>query len=92
MRFRLACLLSCALLAPVARAKAWTDAHVRDAEAKLRLVPAEQRIEVALDLAVAVRGGWLERLDLTGLDEGLTPAESEPALAVLMDHVARWRG
>lgn len=83
MRFRLAFLLCCALLTPFATAHAWTDAHVRDAQAKLRLVPAEQRVEVALDLSVAVRGGWLERLDLPGLDEGLTPAESEPALALL---------
>jgi hypothetical protein len=85
MRFRLAFLLYCAFLAPLVtvKARAWTDAHVRDAQAKVRLLPAEQRVEVVLDLAVAVRGGWLERLDLTGLEDGLTPAGLDPAQAVL---------
>jgi hypothetical protein len=68
-------------LAPRA-AQAWTEAHVREVHATLT-VDAGDKLQVALDLALEVRGGWLERLELPGLDEGLVLAEQEPVLAIL---------
>jgi hypothetical protein len=66
-------------------ARAWTEAHVREADVALSLCD-DGRLEVELDLALEVRGGWLEQLELPGLDEdGLTLAEGEPALALLED-------
>ncbi|HEX6244238.1 MAG TPA: hypothetical protein VFZ61_25150, partial [Polyangiales bacterium] len=82
MRCWLLLLLVCALFAP-REAHAWTDAHVREAEASLVLDLDQQRVAVTLDLAVDVRGGWLERLELTGLDEGLTPEPVDAASALL---------
>jgi hypothetical protein len=82
MRFRLLLLLVCALVRPQL-AHAWTDAHVRDALARVELDLPAQRVQVTLDLAVEVRGGWLERLDLAGLEEGLVPDPTQPAWALL---------
>jgi hypothetical protein len=85
MRSRLLvpCLL-CALLGFLrpSAARAWTEAHVRAAHVTLAL-RAPGRLEVAVDLALEVRGGWLERLELPGLDDGLELAAEQPALAVL---------
>jgi hypothetical protein len=69
------------LLAPSA-SRAWTEAHVREAHAALALTSAED-VAVELDLALEVRGGWLEQLELPGLDQGLVLAAQEPAVAVL---------
>jgi hypothetical protein len=64
-------------------ARAWTEAHVREADVALSLRD-DGRIDVELDLALEVRGGWLEQLELPGLDDGgLTLAKEEPALALL---------
>jgi hypothetical protein len=62
-------------------ALAWTRAQVREVQARLEL-EASGRTRVQLSLAVAVEGGWLERLELPGLDEGLELAQ-EPAWVVL---------
>lgn len=64
------------LLAPVT-AHAWTDAHVQTASAALRLSP-EGALDVDLTVRVHVRGGWLEALEVAGLD---------PALALVDENV-----
>jgi hypothetical protein len=64
------------LLAPVT-AHAWTDAHVQTASAALRL-SAEGALDVDLTVRVHVRGGWLEALEVAGLD---------PALALVDENV-----
>jgi hypothetical protein len=63
------------LFAPCA-GRAWTRAHVREVHARLDLEETGQT-QVRLELVVDVRGGWLERLELPGLDEGLR-LSSEP--------------
>jgi hypothetical protein len=77
------CVLALALwlFAPSA-GRAWTEAHVREAHAALALSGAD-RVAVELELVLEVRGGWLEQLELPGLDEGLVLAEQEPAVAIL---------
>lgn len=60
-------------------ARAWTRAQVRDAVAEVT-PRADGQLEVRLDLGLVVQGGWLERLELPGLDEGLTLA-AEPTLS-----------
>jgi hypothetical protein len=82
MLFRLAASLAlvAGLVVPSV-ALAWTRAQVREVHARLEL-EASGRTRVQLSLAVAVEGGWLERLELPGLDEGLQLAP-EPAWAVL---------
>ncbi len=60
-------------LAWVSPAQAWTRAQVRDARVDLQL-GSETSLEVALELGVEVFGGWLEQLDVSGL-EGLEDAE-----------------
>lgn len=61
------------LLAPVP-AHAWTDAHVQTASAALRLSP-EGALDVDLTVRVHVRGGWLEALEVAGLDPALVLAD-----------------
>jgi hypothetical protein len=61
------------LLAPVT-AHAWTDAHVQTASAALRLSP-EGALDVDLTVRVHVRGGWLEALEVAGLDPALVLAD-----------------
>lgn len=58
-------------------AHAWTDAHVQTASAALRLSP-EGALDVELTMRVHVRGGWLEALEVAGLD---------PALVLVSDTV-----
>ncbi|MBX3248252.1 MAG: hypothetical protein KF901_13820 [Myxococcales bacterium] len=55
-------------------ALAWTDTHVQTASASLR-VHEDASVDVALVVRVQVRGGWLESLEIAGLDPGLTVAE-----------------
>lgn len=75
------CVLALALLPSAARA--WTEAHVREADVALR-VRDGGGLDVELDLALEVRGGWLEQLELPGLDEGdLTLADGELPVARL---------
>jgi hypothetical protein len=68
----------CALAAP-SRAVAWTDSSVRSVKA-LVTVAADGSARVALRVAVRVHGGWLEGLELAGLDPGLTLDPSAPTI------------
>ncbi|HJK89766.1 MAG TPA: hypothetical protein RMH26_03430, partial [Polyangiaceae bacterium LLY-WYZ-15_(1-7)] len=65
----LAAWLAAGLGAP-GRAHAWTDAQVRTVKAEVR-VDAAARAEVQLAVEVRVRGGWLEGLEVAGLDPEL---------------------
>jgi hypothetical protein len=56
-----------ASLAVPSPASAWTDATVRTASADIALTP-DGRARVALRARVRVDGGWLEGLDVEGLD------------------------
>ncbi len=58
-----------ALLAAVlpSRALAWTDAQVHGADAEVTMSP-EGRAEVLLTLELRVRGGWLQGLEVAGLE------------------------
>jgi hypothetical protein len=67
-----------------ARAHAWTDAHVREVDVDL-VVGGEGRTQVTLTLGVEVQGGWLERLDLPGIDDELDPEAPPAAWLVLPD-------
>jgi hypothetical protein len=67
-RWALIAFLLCSISTP---ARAWTRAHVREADVELVLAT-EGSLEVSIDLTVEVTGGWLERLeiaDLSGLPE-----------------------
>jgi hypothetical protein len=74
-------LLVLSLAEPVA---AWTNAHVRELTAEIE-PHADGRAEVTLELSVDVQGGWLERLDLPGLDEDLSIDPNQGAWLVLED-------
>lgn len=59
-----------ALLAPTAlpsSARAWTDAQVHGADADVTMGP-DGRAEVTLTLSLRVRGGWLQGLEVAGLE------------------------
>lgn len=58
-------------------AHAWTDAHVQTASATLRLAE-DGQLEVALAVRVHVRGGWLESLEVAGLDPSLVLVDAAP--------------
>jgi len=64
------------LPAPVA---AWTDASVHSVKAEVR-VDAEGGARVALRVGVRVHAGWLEGLELAGLDPALTLDPAAPAV------------
>jgi hypothetical protein len=66
------------------RAHAWTDAHVREVEVEIALAD-EGRAQVTMLLSVEVGGGWLERLDLPGLDEELDAGAPPTAWLELPD-------
>ncbi len=68
-------------LATAAPAHAWTEANVRSVHARL-VLDRDATAEVALDLTVHVRGGWLEQLDLAGLDPDLALDETTPPVLV----------
>lgn len=56
-----------AMLLPL-RAVAWTEAQVESVQAEVALEPSGEAL-VAMELRVRVRGGWLEALEVAGLDE-----------------------
>lgn len=74
--FAALCFVLCLGVTP--RAQAWTSARVRDVRADLAIA-GDGSATVELDVGVEVLGGWLERLDLEGLDEDLVLDEHEPA-------------
>ncbi len=65
-------------------AQAWTDAHVRSVRAHVEVQP-EGRARVAMELLVRIHGGWLEGLEVAGLDPDLTLDEGKPPWAVSDD-------
>lgn len=80
-----------ASLAP-ARASAWADATVRSASARVR-IDERAHAHVAIDATLRIDGGWLEALELDGLDEGLVldpldPVTMAPAPAADADGIA----
>ncbi len=62
------------LLCPVA-ASAWTDAVVRSVHAEARVQP-DASVHVTLTATVRVHGGWLEGLEIAGLDDDLVLDEA----------------
>lgn len=60
-------------------AAAWTDASVRSVKAAVVVAP-DGTAQVALRVAVRVHGGWLEGLELVGLDPLLTLDPALPAI------------
>lgn len=73
-----------AVFAPSARASAWTDAAVQSARATVDVGP-DGRAIVALELRVGVHGGWLEGLEVAGLDPDLELDPDKPAWGVAED-------
>ena len=65
-------------------AQAWTDANVRSASASID-VASDGSALVALQLQVRVAGGWLEGLELTGLDPNLELDPNKPVWVASME-------
>jgi len=56
-------------LGGAAPARAWTRSELESADAHVHIWPSGQAL-VALSLELTVRGGWLSRFEVTGLDPG----------------------
>lgn len=65
-------------------AHAWTEAAVRSVQAQV-VIDEEARAQVSLTATVRVRGGWLEGIELAGLDPDLELDESSVPWAVGLD-------
>ncbi len=65
------CLLVLSGFEAPSRARAWTEAQVQSAQARVEIQPSGE-VKVHMRLAVHVHGGWLEGLDVAGLDPELT--------------------
>jgi hypothetical protein len=65
------------LLASPSVAHAWVDAQVRSASARVA-VDDEARAHVVIDATLRIDGGWLEALEIDGLDRGLTLDPLDP--------------
>jgi hypothetical protein len=74
-------LLLAGIVATPGPASAWTEAAVRSVDARLRLQP-DASAHVTLIATVRVHGGWLEGLELAGLDPDLELDASQPPFAV----------
>ena len=61
-----------ALACAPSEARAWADASVRSARARVVLSEDAETMHVVLTAELRVAAGWLEGFDLDGLDEGLT--------------------
>jgi hypothetical protein len=59
-------------------ARAWADAAVRSARARVVLSEDAETIHVVVTAELRVARGWLEGFDLDGLDEGLTLDPTAP--------------
>ncbi|MCZ7682239.1 MAG: hypothetical protein M5U28_26990 [Sandaracinaceae bacterium] len=70
-----------AALCAAAPARAWTDAAVRSVQARVELRP-DASARVTLTATVRVHGGWLEGLELAGLDPDLVLDETAPPFAL----------
>lgn len=80
MRFSVV-VLALALLFTPGRAHAWADATVRSASARVT-IDERAHAHVAIDATVRVDGGWLEALELDGLDTGLVLDPLDPVTMV----------
>ena len=69
-------------------AEAWTEATVRSVQASV-VMDREGSALVALELEVRVDRGWLEGLELSGLDPGLQLDATKPAWAASLDSPPR---
>jgi hypothetical protein len=80
--FRVATVLAvaAAVTAP-ATARGWTDAHVRGAHAHVEVRP-DGTARVSMELLVRIHGGWLEGLEVAGLDPDFALDETKPPWAV----------
>ncbi|MFO0682942.1 MAG: hypothetical protein U0234_12870 [Sandaracinus sp.] len=72
--FFLGSLLLIALPSP---AHAWVDATVRSASARVA-IDEHAHAHVSIDATLRIDGGWLEALEIDGLDPGLTLDASDP--------------
>ncbi len=59
------------------RAHAWVDATVRSASAQVS-IDEHAHAHVAIDATLRIDGGWLEALEIDGLDPGLTLDPADP--------------
>jgi hypothetical protein len=85
--------LSGALLLPTRTARAWTETDIQSVAAEVSLRP-DGGARVVLDVMVRVRRGWLEGLEVTGLDPNLVldpdaPPRWQPVLPAEEDADAR---
>ncbi|MGE0790664.1 MAG: hypothetical protein AB7S26_33630 [Sandaracinaceae bacterium] len=77
--------LTCALVCGHSgSARAWTDAAVRGVDARVELA-GDASAHVTLTMSLRVHGGWLEGLELNGLDEDLVLDPEVPVVAVHED-------
>lgn len=65
------------VLALPSTALAWVDATVRSASARVS-IDEHAHAHVAIDATLRIDGGWLEALEIDGLDPGLTLDPSDP--------------
>lgn len=77
-------LLAAAVPVPV---RAWTDARVRSVSAHVE-VRNDGSARVAMELLVRIHGGWLEGLEVAGLDPDFALDEAKPPWAVSDDDPA----
>lgn len=64
-----------------AKAHAWTDAKVQGVHTRIEL--SENGVaDVAMTIKIRVRGGWLSRFEITGLDEDIVFAATRPAVLI----------
>ncbi|HEY8432409.1 MAG TPA: hypothetical protein VIL20_28755 [Sandaracinaceae bacterium] len=73
--------LACALACGAAPARAWTEAAVRSVAVRVHVSP-DASAHVTLTATVRVHGGWLEGIDLAGLDPDLVLDETAPPFAL----------
>ena len=66
-----ACVLLATCAGWAAPVQAWTRASLQGASARLEVRRSTGRARVALELELRVLGGWLSKLELTGLDAEL---------------------
>ena len=65
-------------------ARAWTDAHVQGVRTHVEVRP-DGSARVAMELSVRIHGGWLEGLEVVGLDRDFVLDETKPPYAVSAD-------
>ncbi|MEM9192639.1 MAG: hypothetical protein AAGF12_25920 [Myxococcota bacterium] len=68
--------LTLALMLPAPVAEAWTEANVQSAVASVEVAP-DGAARVGMLLTVHIHGGWLEGLEVAGLDEDLVLDETK---------------